>query len=975
MIKISEQNFYVVGIGASAGGLEALKNFFKNISDTTGMAFVVIQHLAPDHDSHMVGLLAKHTQMDICQAKDEMEVKPNSIYLIPPNRNLTLFNNRLYLSPRKSNKYNLNLPIDIFFESLAKAKKDKAIGVILSGTGSDGTRGIRAIKEKNGLVIVQDEKSAKFSAMPKNAEATGLVDYKLSPSKIGETLLEYIDHLDNHKQSSASELPSKETKIDRILAIIKENLNVDFTYYKNNTIIRRLERRMAINQITDIREYIKFLASSREEVETLYRELLIGVTKFFRDKEAFKIIRQEIIPKIVASKNAGDEIRIWVPACSTGEEVYSLAILFKEYIAEQDKDNYNIKIFGTDISDESIRQAGVGKYPESITGEISLNRLQKYFIKQGSNYKISKSIREMTIFSVHNIIEDPPFHKMDLVSCRNLLIYFEPKLQKKVLSLFNFSLQKNGFLFLGSSETIGEAENWFKTYNSKWRIYKSLGKTEQQPQINLARNTDFNKPQINYQNDKRLSNYNLSNKEKNIFDIKEKVIENCLPDTAIINQDNELVHVIGNLNKYLQLPINRLSLNILEMGQQDLSLVLGIAINKAKRNNEKIIYNNVELKENDNLNHIKLTVVPLAEVNDERLLAVSFSENKMETAKGKVVEEEIKINNEDKLRERIKDLERELDYTKENLQATIEELEASNEELQATNEELMASNEELQSTNEELESVNEELITVNAEHQNKIEELTRLTNDMDNLLRSTDIGTLFLDEELKIRKFTPAIKETMNLIESDFNRPLSHITHKFIYDNMLEDAKEVLNTLEKKEFEVQTESGIWYLMKILPYRTESNEIKGIVITLVNVNELKSSNYELQKITYAVEKSPNIIVITDTDGKIEYINQSFCQETGYQKDAIGKKTNLLNSGYVADSTYQNLWQSIKSGEKWQGEFYNRRKDGSCYWEEATIFPIEDNSGEIINFIKIASVINEKKELLAKIEDLTREKSSK
>ena len=973
MIKIKDQDFYVVGIGASAGGLEALKDFFKNISDTTGMAFVVIQHLAPDHDSHMVGLLAKHTEMDICQAKDEMKVKPNSIYLIPPNRNLSIFNDKLFLSPRQSNKYNLNLPIDIFFESLAKAKKDKAIGVILSGTGSDGTRGIRAIKEKNGLVIVQDEKSAKFSAMPKNAEATGLVDYKLAPAEIGSTLVDYIDHLDNNNQGSAEKAKPTENKIDKVLAIIRENLNVDFTYYKNNTIIRRLERRMAINQIEDITEYINYLEKNKEEVETLYRELLIGVTKFFRDQEAFKIVRKEIIPEIVENKSNGEEIRVWVPACSTGEEVYSLAISFSEYL-EDISGSYNVKIFGTDISEEAIRQAGVGKYPESIAGEITLDRLQKYFIKQGSNYKISKSIREMTIFSVHNLIEDPPFHRMDLVSCRNLLIYFEAELQRKVLSLFNFSLLKGGFLFLGSSETIGEAENLFKTYNSKWRIYKSLGKTEQQPQINLSRNTDFNKPQMTYQNKRNLSNYNLSDKEKNIFEIKEAVIENCLPDTAIINQDNELVHVIGNLNKYLQLSVNHLSLNILEMCQQDLSLVLGIAINKAKRNDEKIFYNNVKLEENDNLNHIKLSVVPLTKVNEEKLFAISFSEAKIEPDEGEVVEEEINIDNEEKLRERINDLERELDYTKENLQATIEELEASNEELQATNEELMASNEELQSTNEELESVNEELITVNAEHQNKIEELTRLTNDMDNLLRSTDIGTLFLDEELKIRKFTPAVKETMNLIESDVNRPLSHITHNFEYDDILPDSQEVLNNAEKKELEIQTKDGIWYLMKILPYKTEHDKIKGVVITLVNVNELKSSNYELQKLTYAVEKSPNLIVITDKESKIEYINQAFVKETGYQEEIIGEKTNLLKSGYVAEETYQNLWTKIKKGEEWQGEFYNRRKDGSCYWEEATIFPIEDKTGEIINFIKIATVIDEKKELLAKIDDLKREQKN-
>ncbi|MGM0369504.1 MAG: chemotaxis protein CheB [Bacillota bacterium] len=945
---------YVVGIGASAGGLESLNYFFNNLSDSTGMAFVVIQHLAPDHDSHMVNLLAKHTAMDVCQAEDGMEVESDSIYLIPPNHNLTIFKDQLYLAPRTSNKYNLNLPIDIFFESLAEDKRDKAIGIVLSGTGSDGTRGIRAIKDYNGLVMAQNEASAKFSAMPNNAVATGLVDYVLHPKDMGESLLEYTDHFHSNKVDVPQEEAPADNKLDKVLAIIKNELDIDFTYYKDNTIVRRLERRMAINQTEDIDDYIELLETTSGEVETLYRELLIGVTKFFRDKEAFAQLEEEVIPEIIANKSNGDEIRVWVPACSTGEEVYSLAILFKEYI-EAHQDDFRLKIFATDISQESIKKASIGEYPESIAGEIEIERLQKYFIKQGNSYRISKEIRELTIFSVHNIIEDPPFHKIDLISCRNLLIYFEKALQQKVLALFHFSLLKDGFLLLGSSESIGEMDQYFSTYNSKWRIYQYIERSEKPAQLDLMNN--LGSSNLGEMDSSKTEFSSPVDKSQQIDNITQAVLTECLGDTAIIDKDDQIVHVIGDLNPYLQLSVGKLSLDILDMADEDLAMVLGIAINKVKRDNDRIVYNNVEVNREGGPQKISLAVTPLQKNLTDKFLAITFKDSSSEL--GTKAGTEIDINNEEQLRERIKDLERELGYTKEDLQATIEELEASNEELQATNEELMASNEELQSTNEELESVNEELVTVNTEHQNKIEELTQLNNDMDNLLRSTDIGTIFLDNQLRIRKFTPAIKDNINLIDSDIDRPLSHISHNIEYDNLLEDAQEVLETLVPKEIKVKTEDGSWYLMKVLPYRTEDDKIRGIVITFVDVSALKVSEQKLQKLSYVVQESPNLIVFTDLQGQIEYVNNKFSQITGYQKEEVlGESTSILKSGEMEEELYQELWETITAGEKWSGQLYNRTKHGEYYWEQATIFPIKDETEEIINYIKIASLKEEK-----------------
>jgi two-component system CheB/CheR fusion protein len=568
-MAVQDKSCYVVGIGASAGGLEALNYFFNNLSDSTGMTFVVIQHLAPDHDSHMVDLLAKHTTMDVCQAEDGMEVEQDSIYLIPPNHNLTIFKNQLYLAPRTSNKYNLNLPIDIFFESLAEDKRDQAIGIVLSGTGSDGTRGIRAIKDHNGLVMAQNEASAKFSAMPNNAVATGLVDYVLHPKEMGDSLLEYTDHFHANKVDVPKKETREDNKLDKVLAIIKKELDIDFTYYKDNTIVRRLERRMAINQTEDIDDYIELLETTSHEVETLYRELLIGVTKFFRDKEAFAHLEEEVIPQIIANKSSGDEIRVWVPACSTGEEVYSLAILFKEYIATH-QDHFELKIFATDISQKSIKRASIGQYPESIAGEIEIERLQKYFIKEGNNYRISKEIREMTIFSVHNIIEDPPFHKIDLISCRNLLIYFEKALQQKVLALFHFSLLVDGFLLLGSSESIGEMDQYFSTYNSKWRIYQYIERSERPAQLDLMSN--IGSSHLREEDSNRVNHNSAVDKSQQIDNITQAVLKECIGDTAIINRDNQIVHVIGDLNPYLQLSVGKLSLDILDMADEDFTL-------------------------------------------------------------------------------------------------------------------------------------------------------------------------------------------------------------------------------------------------------------------------------------------------------------------------------------------------------------------------------------------------------------------
>ncbi|MGM0501201.1 MAG: chemotaxis protein CheB [Bacillota bacterium] len=955
-----KKDFYIVAIGASAGGLEALNSFFDNLPANINLAFVVIQHLSPDHESHMVDILAKHTLMDVHEVHDGMILKPNSIYLIPPKKEMTIFHRKLLLKDREKTDSYLNLPIDKFFRSLADDQGDQAIGIVLSGTGSDGTRGIRAIKEENGMVMVQDPEDAKFDGMPHNAISTGVVDYILPVVKMGQKLIDYVRHPYISKDEHLVEVENSETDIlTKILAALNDEVGVDFTYYKESTIIRRIERRMVINQIEKLEDYFSFLQEDVAELRTLYKELLIGVTEFFRDEEAFAILEEEVIPEIVAGKNSGDEIRVWVNGCSTGEEAYSLAILFQEYL-EKKSLNLEIKIFATDISKTAIRQASIGEYPVSIAADISLKRLEKYFIKQGDRYKINKKVRKKVIFSVHNIIKDPPFHKLDLVTCRNLLIYLKPKAQYKVFSIFHFALRNDGFLFLGSSESIGDMQSYFATYNSKWRLYRCRNKDganiSKDAISDLNLKTDFDSAK--FKSDLNLGyNHHQKRIQNNLGEkINQKLISKYVPTSAIIDEDDQLIYVVGDINRFLQLPVNKVSLNILEMSPESLSLILSVAINRVRRENEEVIYKSFELEERDQIGLIDVKVSPvMTDQNERDLIVISFIEVGQTKQTDQIEEVKAGSNN-----DRIDELEKELDYTKENLQSTIEELEASNQELQATNEELLAANEELQSTNEELESVNEELITVNSEHQEKIEELTRLNNDINNLLKSTNIGTIFLDEDLRIRKFTPVVKDNFNLKDRDVGRPLHDISHSIKYEGLFTDCEEVLETLIPKQTRVEARNGDWYLLKILPYRTEQDEIKGVVVTFIDITELKLANKHLQKLKDAVEKSPYMILITDTDGVIEYANKALIRKTGYSsKQLIGATPKLLKSDQTSEAKYKRLWNTITAGEKWKGEFCNQKQNGQLYWERAIIFPLLNEHGEISSYIKFAENIDAQK----------------
>ncbi len=959
-------DFYIVGIGASAGGLEALEIFFNNMPQTNDMAFIVVQHLSPDYKSLMVELLSKHTKMTVMHAQDNIDILPNNVYLIPPKKHMTIYHRKLLLTDyaHQAQPHTLNLPIDIFFRSLAEDAGEKAIGVVLSGTGSDGTRGIRAIKEAGGLVIVQDGSTAKFDGMPLSAISTGLVDYILHAEKIPEELCKYVKYPELVPKQNIAVLKDDDS-FNKIFAMIREKTSVDFNYYKQTTVVRRIERRMSINQMKTLREYADYLKDNPSEIVTLYKEILIGVTKFFRDPESFEDLLQTVIPAILSDKPSGSTIRVWISGCSTGEEAYSLAILFREYI-EKNGMNYDVKIFSTDIDTDALDFASTGVYNESIVADVSESRLRKYFVQKGDTYQVARIIREMVVFAKHNILKDPPFSKIDLISCRNMLIYFQPILQKKVFSLFHFSLNSDGFLFLGSSESVGEWIDLFHPFNIKNKIYRYKGGMKPRI-IDTVQMPDKISAFIERSKSSGLVDIGTSRgPSKPLENIYYKLIEDYVPACLIIDESFHLVHVFGDVDRFLKIPSGKTNLDVFKMFRDGLTVPLSSAIHKVKKEKKPVTFHELQVSGKNELIYIDVTVkeYSLDDMSKGKYYLIIFERVSNETI-GQRKDESIDVVMISD--QRIRDLEQELQYSRENLQATIEELETSNEELQATNEELLAANEELQSTNEELQSVNEELITVNSEYQSKITELSTLNNDINNLLQSTNIGTLFLDNEVCIRKFTPAVSTIINVINSDLGRPFSHISNNIKRINIEENIRSVMSSLIPIESEVETTNGCVYLMRILPYRTTDNEIRGVVITFIDISLLKKANRTIEKLKNSIESSLNVVMITDIAGKIEYVNPAFRIQTGYEIDeVIGKKPALLKSGLTPKSVYEEMWAKIKDGEVWSGELCNKKKNGEIYWVIASISAIRDENDVITGYLKVGIDITEKKESLLKYE---------
>ncbi|MBI5651074.1 MAG: PAS domain-containing protein [Chloroflexi bacterium] len=916
--SLPEPGFAIVGIGASAGGLAAFEAFFSAMpSDTEGgIAFVLVQHLSPDHKSILTDLVKRYTRMQVYEVTDGMRVEPNCAYIIPPNRDMAFLNGTLQLLEPSAPR-GLRLPIDFFFRSLAQDQRERAICIVLSGTGSDGTLGVRAVKGEGGMAMAQNPDSTEFDGMPRSAIATGLVDYVLKPAEMPAQLIAYVSHAFGKKmQPVSAPAPTSEDLLKKLCVLLRAQTGHDFSQYKQNTLARRVERRMAIHQIEHAEDYLRFAQINPAELDALFRDLLIGVTNFFRDPEAFTALQTQIMPRLFAGKPAGSTVRAWVCGCSTGEEAYSLAILIQEHL-ETLRQPFKAQIFATDIDRQSIEQARNGVFPASIAADISPERLTRFFIQEPGEggYRIQKFIRDLLVFSEQDVIKDPPFSKLDLISCRNLLIYLNGDLQKKLIPLFHYALNPGGMLCLGTSETIGDFVTLFAPLDRKWKLYQRLELGIGAARLSLG---DFAPPLADNVARPHPSRERARESKVAMHELVEQsLLEHYAPVSVLVNGHGEVLFIYGRTGKYLEPAPGDPGMNILQMAREGLRRELATALHKAVAHKEPVRYAGLSVKTNGDFTTINLIVRPVMAspagefLSDLFLVILEEAPPALDNVETDATQAHTPA---EEIDTRVGRLEQELRAKDEYLQTTLEEMETANEELKSTNEEMQSINEELQSTNEELEtskeelqSVNEELATVNAELQTKVADLTRANNDMNNLLAGTGIGTLFVDHQLRIARFTPATTQLINLIQTDIGRPVGHIVSNLVgYASLVEDVRAVLDTLVPKEAEVQTRSNAWFLMRIRPYRTMENVIEGAVITFVDITERKQIEIALQRseetFSHVFRAAPAALSITQrATGRYADVNEKFLALFEYERAAvIGKTADELGLAPLAQA---------------------------------------------------------------------------
>lgn len=946
-IQQAGRGFPIVAIGASAGGLEAFETFFKAMPLDSGMAFVLIAHLDPTHASILADILQKSTKMRVLQVEDGVEVLPNTVHVIPPNKTLSILNGILLLNslllPRAE-----NLPINIFFRSLAQDQGANAIGIILSGNGTDGTLGLKAIKDELGMVMVQSIESAKFDGMPQSAIATNLIDYVLPPEKMPKQLIQYATTDKRSPFSTIADIGTGPIALQKIFELLRTRTGHDFSHYKKNTICRRIERRMHIHKIDDILAYVRYLQEEQTEVDALFQELLIGVTHFFRDAEAFEILKKDILPKLLVGKPKNYTFRVWIPGCSTGEEPYSIAILLKECM-EDLQCHVNLQIFGTDIDRRAIGKARAGVYPNSIAGDISPERLKRYFDKEEDHYRIKKSVREVLIFAPQNVIKDPPFTKIDLICCRNLLIYLNLELQQKLLPLFHYSLKTDGILFLGSSETIGQTTDLFERIDQKWKIYRHLPRT-----LSTRRSLSF--PPVKMEDDMPNSKDDETIRhaeELSVLQLAQTILEesNVSPSVIIDNAFN-IVYIHGRTGKYLEPAPGKASANLLEMARPGLRSELSTAIAELRSKDAPVIRKNIAVDTNGNQVVTDLVIRPILKHTDKRgFIMVTF-----ETP---VMIQKSQQTSSAKKPASTQDINLELRHTRESLHITVEELETSNEELKSTNEELQSTNEELQSTNEELEtskeemqSLNEESETVNTELQSRIQELSTAHDDMKNLLDSTQIATLFLNTDLGIHRFTPRITELIPLSNTDIDRSIAHFSHNLIDVDFAACANQVLADLAVIVREVENKNNQFFIMRVRPYRTIKNVIEGVVITFDNITERKLIEEQLRlsevHTRAALKMLSSSTTVAQVDKDLRYIWVYNPHPDFVVKDILGKRDDELATNAGTLQLLELKRRVLKSGIV-ETEEITFPISGKEQIYKITAEPIRDATQEIIGVI--------------------------
>src|ERR1700677_1872110 len=830
----------VVGVGASAGGLEAFTTLLKNLPEDTGMAFVLVQHLDPKHASQLPAILSRPTRMPVTEVKDGMAVEPNHVYIIPSNTSMGISNGALHLTPRKESG-GTHMPVDYFLQSLAASHESRAIGVILSGTASDGTIGLKAIKEGGGITFAEDEESARYPGMPRSAIAAGCVDFVLPPEEIARELARIAAH---PFVKTAPQLQAAETEgetrdgLRKIFALLCKTTGVDFSQYRKSTVNRRIQRRLILNKLDDVDAYVEFIREKPGEIDELYQDILIHVTGFFREPETFKILEKTIFPRLVGNRSLPTApIRVWLPGCSTGEEAYSIAISLVEFLKGKSLE-IPIQIFGTDVSERVIEKARQGIYAENIEAEVSPERLRRFFTKVELGYQINKSIREMCVFARQNVIKDPPFSKLDLISCRNLLIYLEPALQKKLMPVFHYALKPDGFLLLGSAETTGGFDELFRMADQKSKIYQRKPGTAR---FTFDPGLLSHVPEkVQYREKPALLAAETWSRLDILKEADRMMISRYCPPSVIVDENMEIVQFRGHINHFLQPAAGEASLNLYKMTGEPLQMELRAAIQRAKQGNTAIRKEGLEIKFHDEPRTINIDVIPLAApALRERCFIILFEE--VPPSPQPLAPEKIA----DRKDHRVAHLEQELAAMKEHLQAVVEEQEATNEELRSANEEIQSANEELQSTNEELEtakeelqSTNEELTTVNDELRHTNLELTDANNDLGNLLRSVNLPIVMLDRDFCIRRFTPAARKTFKLLPGDVGRPITDTRADIEVPDLEHWLQDVIDSLGTKEHEVQDKRGRWYLLQLRPYETADNKIAGLVMVLFDIDASK-----------------------------------------------------------------------------------------------------------------------------------------
>ena len=840
--KWEESSFPIVGIGASAGGLEALEAFLRHVSKCSGIAFIIVQHLDPVYKEMMSELLQHVTEMEVILVKDRMKVKPDCVYMIPPNKDMYILEEILYLI-EPTFTHGLRLSIDFFFRSMAEDRRERSIAVILSGMGTDGTLGMKSIKEKAGLVLVQEPSDSKFASMPKSAINTGIVDIIDKAEVLPEKIMSFLQHTSNLSKLNNHSEEKEGSPFGKIVSLLREHNGHDFSLYKTNTVFRRVERRMSIQRIENLDSYVQYLENNPQEIEILFKEFLIGVTNFFRDATVWEELKEVVIPKLLSNYPSGKTLRAWTPGCSTGEEAYSLAIIFKEVLEEMNpKAAFSLQIFATDLDRDAINKARQGIYPANIVADVSPNRLKRFFIKEDSSYQICKEIREMIIFAPQNIIMDPPFSKLDFLTCRNLLIYFNAELQKKLIPLFHFSLNAGGILLLGNAETIGEFTDIFTQIGHTSRLYKCVGSVMQTKSIGAP--ASFFPAISKTEEDPKTQKPIVSTQSL----IDKIILQQYSPATVLVSDKGDIIYINGRTGKYLEPAAGKVNWNIFAMAREGLKYELTAAFYKALKQKSIIKIKNVKIKGSKEIYVINLTVQYLKEPEAlNGMIMIVFSD----TDELPAADATVKTRKATSLNSRIKLLEEELKQTHGELQTTREEMQTSQEEMKAMNEELQSSNEERQSTieelttsKEELQSLNEELYTATIKLQSKLEDLSHTEADMKNLLNSTEIATVFLDNNLNLRRYTTQAAKIIKFIPRDIGRSITDINTDLIYNNLFEDVWEVMQTRVTAEKQIPAHDGHWYLVRIMPYITLDNIIDGVVITFLDITASKTLELNL-----------------------------------------------------------------------------------------------------------------------------------